>query len=195
MTVGGLVEVNVQGTTETDEDLLIRVRGRDREALEALYDRYKSFAYALAYKIVGGRETAEEVVQDAFMSVWRQAATYEAKVGRVRPWLLSIVHHRAIDATRRAKGKQSASLDEAWMVAADHDTFGDVYSTLRREQILRAMGTLPDEQRQALEMAYFQGYSFTEMAAMTDTSAGTWKSRVRLAVAKLRVSLDEELVS
>ena len=192
-TVGGLIDV--QATTDTDEDLLIRIRERDLQALEHLYDRYKSFAYALAYKIVGGRETAEEVVQDAFMSVWKQAQTYESKVGRVRPWLLSIVHNRAIDSLRRVRGKQTASLDEAWMVASDDDIFLDVYGGLQRDQIVRALDALPLEQRQAIEMAYFQGYSFTEMAEITNTPTGTWKSRVRLAVGKLRQILDEEVVS
>lgn len=194
MSVGGLVDVDVQ-TLETDEDLLIRMRSRELDALESLYERYKSFSYALAYRIVGGRETAEEVVQDAFMSVWKQAQTYEPGVGRVRPWLLSIVRNRAIDSLRRVRGKQTASLDEAWMVPSGDDIFRDVYGGLQREQILKALDALPIEQRQAIEMAYFQGLSFTQMAQDTNTPAGTWKSRVRLAVGKLRQLLDEEVVS
>ncbi len=194
MNVGGLINVDVQ-ILETNEDLLVRMRSHELDALEALYDRYKSFAFALAYKIVGGRETAEEVVQDAFMSVWKQAQTYEPGVGRVRPWLLSIVRNRAIDSLRRVRGKQTASLDEAWMVPSDDDIFRDVYGGLQRDQILKALDALPNEQRQAIEMAYFQGRSFTEMAEDTNTPAGTWKSRVRLAVGKLRQLLDEEAVS
>jgi RNA polymerase sigma-70 factor (ECF subfamily) len=187
--------VSVTDATEvSDEQLLDQIREREVGALDELYERYNRQAFALAYRMVSNREVAEEVIQDAFMSVWRQAATYNAGVGRVRPWLLSIVHHRAIDRMRRVKERQpTAQLDEAWMKPADADVFGDVYRGVQREHIRRALAQLPDEQRQAIDLAYFNGNTFVEIAEMTDVPVGTVKSRVRLALAKLKSLLDEEL--
>jgi RNA polymerase sigma-70 factor (ECF subfamily) len=189
--VGGLIDV--LATEETDEELLTRIRNRDVSALDLLYERHKSMAFALALKIVRSREIAEEVIQDAFLSVWRQGATYQAGRGRVRPWLLSIVHHRAIDHTRSAAGKRkAASLDEAWMMPAADDVFKDVSGNLEREQILQALALLPSEQRETIELAYFQGCSFVEIAEATRAPVGTIKSRARLALAKLRQVLNQE---
>lgn len=135
----------------TDEMILTRIRDRDTAALEELYDRYARQAFALAYRMLGSREVAEEVTQDAFMSVWRQAATYNAGVGRVKPWLLSIVHHRAIDRVRRVRERQpTAQLDEAWMKTSETDVFRDVYRGVQRAHIQRALLDLPrDSARQS----------------------------------------------
>jgi RNA polymerase sigma-70 factor (ECF subfamily) len=192
--VSGFIESPV--SEATDEDLLAQIRDREISALDGLYERYKSLAYALALRIVKNREAAEEVLQDAFLAVWRQGVTYQPGVGRVRPWLLSIVHHRAIDYVRSAAGKRrTTSLDEAWMMPAKDDTFRSVSGSLEREQITRALEDLPPEQRQALELAYFQGYSFVEIAEITDSPVGTVKSRSRLALAKLRQLLSKESFS
>ena len=183
-------------TEPDDEELLARIRARDVEALDALYRRYSGQACALAYRMLGNKESAEEVMQDAFLSVWRQAATYDEGVGRARPWLLSIVHHRAIDRLRRARERQTAApLDDAWMHPADADVFRDVYRTLQGDQIRAALARLRDEQRQAIELAYFGGRSFAEIADMTLAPVGTVKSRVRLGIARLRQILDREIVS
>ena len=193
--MGRVTGLDAEAAT-TDEELLEQIRARDVSALDVLYERYKSYAFALAYRMVGNREVAEEVTQDAFLSVWRQGATYRPALGRVKPWLLSIVHHRAIDFLRTAAAKrQNVALDDAWMQASDVDVFRDVYSTLRREQIVRALASLPGEQRQAVELAYFQGCTFVEIGDMTGVPVGTVKSRVRLALGKLRVLLNQELPS
>lgn len=177
-----------------DELLLARIRERDAAALEALYDRYGRAAFALGYRMLADREAAEEVVQDAFMSVWRQAATYDASVGRVRPWLLAVVHHRAIDRLRRARERRPAvSLNEAWMLASNADVFLDVYRGLQQHQVRRALAALPPPQRAAIELAYFDGYTFTEIADMTGVPVGTAKSRVRLGLARLRSLLNQEV--
>ena len=179
---------------ETDEAILDRIRLGDTAALEELYDRYAAQAFALARRVLNSREVAEEVTQDAFMSVWRQAATYNAGVGRVKPWLLSIVHHRAIDRVRRVRERQpTAQLDEAWMKAAENDVFGDVYRGVQRAHIQRALMALPDGQREAVELVYFGGYSFREIAEATGAPEGTVKSRVRLALAKLRELVPQEI--
>ena len=180
----------------SDEALLSRMRARDVAALDELYERYHRQAFALAYRMVANREVAEEVTQDAFLSIWKQAATYDTGVGRVRPWLFSIVHHRAIDRLRRVRERQPwASLDEAWMKASSADVFRDVYQGVRREQIRAALAQLPDEQRQAIDLAYFGGRTFMEISEMTGVAAGTVKSRVRLGLHKLRGLLDAELAS
>jgi RNA polymerase sigma-70 factor, ECF subfamily len=177
-----------------DESLLERIREGDLESLEELYERYNRQAFALAYRMLSNRETAEEVTQDAFLSVWRQAATYRAGVGAARPWLLSIVHHRAVDRLRRTRERQPAvSLDEAWMKPSGSDVFSDVYRGLQREQIRQALAQLPDEQRVAIDLAYFHGTTYVEIAEMTDVPVGTVKSRVRLGLEKLKSSLDGQL--
>lgn len=181
-------------TAIADEDLLTRIRDRDLAALDELYERYSKQAFGLAYRMLSNRETAEEVVQDAFLSVWRQAETYRPGMGRVRPWLLSIVHHRSIDRIRRVRERMpSASLDEAWMKASPSDTFGDAYRTLQRDQIREALAQLPREQRAAIDLAYFNGSTFVEIAEMMDVPVGTVKSRVRLGLAKLKDLLGEAL--
>ena len=179
----------------TDEVLLSRIRERADGALDELYERYNRQAFALAYRMVSSREIAEEVTQDAFLSVWRQAITFDAGVGRVRPWLLSIVHHRAIDRLRRTKDRQTAPLDEAWMKPSTADVFSDVYRGVQQDAIRAALAQLPGEQRQAVELAYFNGNTFVEIAAMVEVPIGTVKSRVRLALAKLKRLLDADLVS
>lgn len=178
----------------SDEDLLTRIRERDLSALDELYERHSKQAFGLAYRMLTNRETAEEVVQDAFLSVWRQAETYRPGMGRLRPWLLSIVHHRAIDRIRRVSERTpTASLDEAWMKPSGSDTFGDAYRTLQREQIRRALAQLPGEQRAAIDLAYFNGSTFVEIAELMDVPVGTVKSRVRLGLEKLKVLLGEAL--
>jgi RNA polymerase sigma-70 factor (ECF subfamily) len=191
---------NVSGVTGTqapeitDEELLDRIRDRDISALDQLYERYSRATFALAYRMLSNRETAEEVVQDAFLSVWRQAETYKTGVGRVRPWLLSIAHHRAIDRMRRVRERvPNASLDEAWMKPDTTDTFGEVYRGLQREQIRAALAQLPREQRVAIDLAYFNGNTFVEIAEMMSVPVGTVKSRVRLGLEKMKGLLDGAL--
>lgn len=180
----------------SDEALVERIRGRDAAALECLYDRHARQAFAVAWRMVGSREVAEEVTQDAFLSVWRQAATYNVGAGRVRPWLMSIVHHRAIDRLRRVRERRpTAQLDEAWMKAADCDVFGEVYRNVQREEIRAALARLPDEQRRAVELAYFSASSFVEIAEITGVPVGTVKSRVRLALAKLEALVPREIAT
>lgn len=179
----------------TDESLLDRIRARELNALDNLYERYSRAVFALAYRMLSNRETAEEVTQDAFLSVWRQAGTFNAGVGKVRPWLLSIAHHRAIDRMRRVREKvPNATLDEAWMKPNTSDTFGEVYQGLQREQLRAALAQLPREQRLAIEFAYFNGNTFVEIAEMMSVPVGTVKSRVRLGLEKMKHLLDAELM-
>lgn len=161
---------------------------RKLDALDALYERYKGQGFGLAYRITSSREAAEEVLQDAFLSVWRRAETFAG--GPVRPWLFSIIHHRAVDYLRRPS-RPASELDEAVLLPGSQDVFSDVYANISREKIKEAMSALPAEQRQALELFYFGGMTFTEIAQTLDVPSGTLKSRVRLGLARLRTALKE----
>jgi RNA polymerase sigma-70 factor (ECF subfamily) len=174
----------------SDEHLLQLIQDRKLDALSHLYDRHAGQALGLANKIVRDRETAEEVLQDVFLSVWRQAHTYDAKAGRVKPWLMSIVHHRAIDRIRRLQNKpQPVPLDDAWMKAAPTNTELEAMRSVEGEYLRSLVSKLPAEQRHAIDLAYFNGNTFVEIARMTGAPVGTVKSRVRLGLGKLREML------
>jgi RNA polymerase sigma factor (sigma-70 family) len=177
----------------SDEDLLAGLAAGRIEALDALYERYKTMAYGIARRITGDDSLAEDVVQDAFLGAWRSADRYVAGRGSVKTWLLAIVHHRAIDAIRRRK-PASELPEEAdgsrtpgpLMVP---DVWGEVSGRLDADAVRAALAALPALQRQALELAYFGGLSQTEMADRLGVPLGTVKSRVRLALVSMRREL------
>lgn len=178
--------------TPTDEELLRRITERELAALDSLYERYGRQAFSLAFRMVASRQTAEEIVQDSFLSVWNNAASYSARVGSVKPWLFTIVHHRALDYLRSRNAKRvTAPLNEATAVATGQDVFSEVYAGVSAESVRSAMTTLPEDQRRAVELFYFGGLTFAEISELLDTPVGTIKSRVRLALGRLRVSLAE----
>jgi len=187
-----LLSVVVLLTLErTDENLVMALAGRDADALAELYDRYGRLAFSLAVRIVGSPETAEEIVQEAFLSVWRGAATYQTGRGAVRTWLLSITHHRAIDAVRRRASRvQTAPIDDRAQFVGEHDVWLDVSRTLAKEDVRSALARLPDEQRESIELAYLGGFSYPEIAAKLNVPLGTVKSRMRLGLQKLRGLLE-----
>ena len=172
----------------TDEALLDAITARDDRAIAALYDRYGGLAFALAYRILGDRGAAEDVVQDAFLSVWRRAGSFQTGRGSVRTWLLSIVHHRAIDRLRGTAGRarQDAPLDEVDRVASAEDPWREVSTTLQRESLKSGLATLPDAQRETIELAYFGGYTQNEIAQRMAVPLGTVKGRMRIGLQKLR---------
>lgn len=174
----------------TDEELLHGLRERDMHALEVLYDRHSRLAYGLAYRILHDTSAAEDVVQEAFLSLWRQAASFDARRGSVRTWLLSIVHHRAIDWLRsRANGRSDVQLDLVERNLYAPDTWQTVAANVERERIRRALAALPAEQQRTVELAYFGGYSQPEIAAAMGVPLSTVKGRMRMAMQKLRVLL------
>ncbi len=158
----------------------------------AMYDRYRRLAFGLAYRVIGDPSSAEEVVQDAFMQVWSRAGTFDSS-GRanVRGWLLTIVHHRAIDTWRRAHRHEarSVTLDEELELRSLADTWADVDRRLTQEDMRQALDDLPDDQRRVVELAYFCGMSQSEIAARDNTPLGTIKGRMRLGLNKLRTAL------
>ncbi len=173
------------------------VRRGQAAAFEVVYERHASAAFSLAYRIVGTRNGAEDVSQEAFLSIWRSGARYDRGRGSVRTWVLGIVHHRAIDYLRRAAvhGKRRAS-DEGMEERFEARERTDVEVARREEAhtVRIAMEELPSEQSQVIELAYFGGFTHTEIAEMLETPVGTVKGRMRLGLKKLRDRLGEGAV-
>jgi RNA polymerase sigma-70 factor (ECF subfamily) len=170
-----------------DDQLIAAVGRGEHPALLALYDRYGRIAYGLAYRILGDAGAAEEAVQDAFLRVWRRAATFDAARGGVRPWLLTIVHHCAIDGLRRRAGAPQvvAGLDAIAERRAAPDAWSAVSGQLESERVRSAVATLPGEQRRAIELAYFDGLTHREIAERDGLPLGTVKGRLRLGLRRL----------
>jgi len=171
----------------TDSALMTRIGERDDEALSVFYDRYSGLAFGLAYRMLRDRGQAEDVVQEAFLSVWRRASTFDARKGSPRGWLMSVVHNAAIDRRRGRFRHQQDEVDiedHAWRLA-DDDVWDDVSRTLDREQVRAALAEIPKEQRETLELAYFGGLTQAEIAEQTGEPLGTVKSRARLGLRRL----------
>lgn len=177
----------------TDEQVLTALAQRDLSALEEFYDRYSKVAYSLAYRIVGDRGTAEDVVQDAFLSVWRQAATYRRDRGAPRTWLLSIVHHRSIDRLRSSAAPSTTIPYED--IPEDREEDGtpsiwqQAWNNVRGDMVRHALARLPAEQKKSIELAYFSGYTQSEIAELMGVPLGTVKGRMRIGLQKLRSML------
>lgn len=178
---------------EADRLALARIGSGDLSGLDELYERYKTMAYSIAVRITGDPGQAEDVVQDAFLGVWRNAARYEVGRGSVKTWLLAIVHHRAIDVIRRRR--PAAELPEPDAPPPPElrlpDVWGEVSAALDADEVRRVIGVLTDSQRAAIELAYFGGLTQQEIATRTGTPLGTVKSRMRLGLQAMRRALDE----
>ncbi|MGH2492474.1 MAG: sigma-70 family RNA polymerase sigma factor [Candidatus Limnocylindria bacterium] len=171
-----------------------RVAGGDADALGELYDRYGRVVFGVIYRMLGSPESAEEVAQNAFHSVWRQAGAYRPERGSVRTWLLAISRNAAID-WRRSKGNRmdrETAIDESLQLVDDLRVEDRVIAGLRAERVRAAVASLPREQREVLSLAFWSGLSQTEIAERIGAPLGTVKSRVRLGMARLRDWLDEE---
>lgn len=175
-----------------DGDVLSRVAGGSPEAFEALYDRYGRLAYAIALRVLSDEGAAEEVVQDAFLAVWRKTLMYRAERGSVRSWVATVVRNAAIDRLRRDQRRDRYELDVEVSAsrASLSDTWSEVAEELSRHEIRTAMHTLPVEQRQTLELAYWCGLSQREISEAMDVPVGTVKGRARLGLHKLRDALE-----
>ncbi len=158
--------------------------------LEALYDAYHRQALGLAYRMVQSQADAEEVVQDAFLSVWRAWDSYDAGKGSVRTWLFTVVRNRAIDKIRPRQRTSADPLPEGLDPADNTDVFAEAAATIEAEQARQAVGALPADQRQVIELAYFSGLSHGEIAERLATPVGTVKSRIRLAMERLRTAMN-----
>jgi RNA polymerase sigma-70 factor, ECF subfamily len=180
-----------------DEELMPLVGQRDPEAFAVLYDRHGGAAYSLAYRIVGDRTAAEEVTQEAFISVWRSGARFDAARGSVRSWLLSVVRNRAIDFLRSKAGRApKLDFDDESILEQRPAAEMTEEEALRREtagELRGALGKLPGEQSKVIELAYFGGFSHSEIAAILGVPMGTVKGRMRLGLEKIRGELAEGL--
>ena len=177
-------------TDGSDSDLIALVGKGDGTALMTLYDRYNRQAFGLAFRILSDAATAEEVVQDAFLALWRNATSFDTSRGAVKTWLLTIVHNRSIDRIRSAKSRVGqVELEVADYAGANTDPWDDVTDQLDGEQVRAAVAELPPDQRTAVEMAYFQGLTHQEISDRTSIPLGTVKGRLRLGLRKLSTSL------
>jgi RNA polymerase sigma-70 factor, ECF subfamily len=170
-----------------DASLVRRLRSGDREALGELYDRHASVALAVALRIAGDREQAEDLVHDAFVIVWQKIARFDASRGSLRAWLLTIVRNRGIDKLRAAR--PALELDEGDLPSGPNPTWEEAIRRLSAEEVRAAVDALPAEQRNAIELAYFNGRTYREIAGITGVPQGTVNGRMRLALVKLREAL------
>jgi RNA polymerase sigma-70 factor (ECF subfamily) len=171
-----------------DEELISLVEESDAEAFATLYDRHSRAAFSLAHRMMGERQASEDLMQDAFLKVWRGASSYRAERGSVRTWILSIVHNRGIDqirsqaSRRRTQDKIEASAPRS----QPSDAFAETWRNSRRDQVREALNTLPPEQLKILELAYFSGYTHVEISELLRLPLGTVKGRMRLGLKKIR---------
>ena len=176
-----------------DEELMTLVERKDADAFAVLYDRHGGAAYSLALRIVGDRALAEDVTQEAFLSVWRSGARFDAARGSVRSWTLGIVRNRAIDALRRSSSPApKLDLDDEAVLegqAAEQLTDAEAIRRETARRVRGALGDLPHEQSEVIGLAYFGGFTHSEIAEMLGEPLGTVKGRMRLGLEKLRNSL------
>ena len=174
--------------------MVLVASSRDSEAFGVIYDRHSTVAFSLAYRMVGRREGAETVVQEAFLSLWRSAGRFDQARGSLRTFLLGIVRNRAIDVLRRNSVHDSRRTDdedfEERLVASER-TDEEVTRRDEAKRLRRALEELPDDQQKVIELSYFGGFSQSEIAEMLGAPLGTIKGRMRLALEKLRTALGE----
>lgn len=177
-----------------DEELMVLVISADANAFEVIYDRHGDAAYSLAYRMCGKRTLAEDIVQEAFVSLWRSASSYQRARGSVRNWVLRIVHNRAVDALRRSVSRELLLHPDEGIAErlAGPDRIDEEVELRDQAHALHgALETLPAEQRRVIELAYFSAYTHVEIAELLQMPVGTVKGRMRLGLAKLRASLSE----
>ncbi|HWC86054.1 MAG TPA: sigma-70 family RNA polymerase sigma factor [Solirubrobacteraceae bacterium] len=176
-----------------DEELMVRLSQGDADAFDLIYERHADAAFSLAYRISGSRAAAEEVAQDAFLALWRNGGRYEPSRGSVRNWILGIVHNRAIDALRRAVRHDSRRAGDeglAERLMAPDRTDEEVGRRQDAGTVRTLLDDLPGDQRRVIELAYFAGFTHTEIADMLAIPVGTVKGRMRLGLEKLRLRME-----
>ncbi len=182
-----------------DHQLLARVSAQEPNALDALYSRYASAVYSLAMFMLKDTGLAEEATQDIFLNIWLKSGSFKPDRGQPKTWIMSVAHHRIIDLIRSRRRTTAITVatdseDLERIPAANLPIDEQVERKLERERIQKSLATLPDAQREVIRMAYFDGYSQSEIAALLNQPLGTVKTRVRLAMQKLRLVLQENVV-
>lgn len=178
--------------TLADEDLISLAESGDAEAFAALYDRHGRAAYSLAYRMMGEKQAAEDLVQDVFLKVWRLAGGYRAERGSVRTWILSIVHNRGIDQIRSSASRRRTQdkIEASAAKSQPSEAFSEAWRNTQRDQVRDALTSLPPEQLKILELAYFSGYTHVEISELLDLPLGTVKGRMRLGLKKIKDYFD-----
>ena len=177
-----------------DEELMELVHDGEVRAFEVVFDRHATVAFSLAYRMCGRRATAEDIVQEAFLSLWRSSRAYDPARGSVRSWVLTVVHNRAIDALRRQGSRDSRDVSDdgiAERLSAPDRTDAEAERRDEARRVRTALDELPPDQRRVIELAYFGGFTHTEIAKMLDLPPGTVKGRMRLGLTKMRNVLSE----
>lgn len=177
-----------------DEDLMSLMEAGDAEAFAALYDRHSRASYSLSYRMMGERQAAEDLTQDAFLKVWRSASGYRSERGSVRTWILSIVHNRGIDQLRSLASRRRTQdrVEQSAPRSQPSEAFAETWRNSQRDQVREALGTLPAEQLKILELAYFSGYTHVEISDLLGLPLGTVKGRMRLGLKKIRGYFDQK---
>ena len=186
----------MQDLAVDDLELHRRLVSGDREAFDELYRRYARYAYGLAYRLTTNVTLAQDAVHDAFLALWRAPEAYDPDRGPFRTFLLALVHHRAVDTVRReerlrARGERAANLEPVASEDIADVVAQESYLGVRRGQVREALGLLSPEQRQVLEMAYYDGRTQVQIAEMLGIPLGTVKTRTFAALRKLRTALEE----
>jgi len=170
-----------------DAALLMRVREKDERAIEALYARYSGPLYSLAYRVTGADRYAQDVVQEVFVALWRDAGRYDESRGALSSWLFGLARHKAIDLVRKEANVRRHTADvDLELREADDDVDQEAWLRLRRDTVRAAITKLPEAQRTAVELAFFGGLTHVEVAEQLGIPLGTAKTRIRTALLKLR---------
>ena len=175
-----------------DEELISLVENEDPQAFAVLYDRHSRVAFSLAYRLMGERQAAEDLVQEVFLRVWRSTGSYRAERGSARTWILSIVHHRGVDLLRSnaSRRRTQDKVESSAETVQQSEAFSEAWRNSQRDQVLKALNTLPPEQLKILELAYFSGYTHVEISELLDLPLGTVKGRMRLGLKKIKDYFD-----
>ena len=176
---------NVQ-VLDSDQELAAQLQRGDAQAVAALFDRYGRLAYGLAYRMLNDAGAAEDVVQEAFLLIWRNAPSFDATRGSLRTWLLAVVRHKTVDRLRRNRSRPQSSLDAIDEPMIGPDVWEMVSTNLTRDQVQQAFASLPDAQRQTIELAYLGGFTQNEIAERMNVPLGTVKGRMRIGLEKMR---------
>ncbi len=178
--------------SKLDDEVLIRLIVADNaDSLSELYDRYNRLVFSLALNIVGNPGTAEEITLDVFTQIWEKAGTYQPEKAKVSTWMTTITRNRSIDFLRRRKSRpERLNIDlfqlPSDQLSQDENLEDNAQAALQRERVREAVAQLPEDQREALQLAYFKGYTHRQIADILDLPLGTVKTRIRLAMGKLR---------
>jgi RNA polymerase sigma-70 factor (ECF subfamily) len=185
--------LNPEQAPISDAELLRRIAGGDEEAVASLYDHYKSILFSLILRILHSQSEAEDILQEVFLQVWKKAADFDEERGRPFTWLVTLARSRAIDRLRQLNSRERTAMEASRAAVEDWtDAAEDAIKAEQSAHLRSALAELPEEQRRALLLAYFEGLTQTEIAARLNAPLGTVKTRMRSGMIKLREILGEQ---